>query len=224
MYYLYRHIRPDKNEPFYVGRGKHYSDGTIYRRAKSLKGRNNIWHSIVAKNNGIYEIDIIIDHVSYDEILKKEIEFINLYGKIIDHTGILCNLTDGGDGSIGLKHSEETKQKISTEKRNNLFYAEWLKSDEFKKLRIKSLKEIGFRGSLYGGHHKESSIQKMKELRRGGKNINAKRVINIVTGKIYSFVGEAAIEEGISRETLFKYLNPNNKRHNPTNLRYYGKL
>ena len=111
-YYIYRHIRPDKNVPFYIGRGANYADRSIYRRSKSLKGRNYIWKSIVAKNNNNYYIDIMYETDYLDEILKKEIEFISLYRKIIDNNGTLCNLTNGGDGSLGLKHTEETKNKM----------------------------------------------------------------------------------------------------------------
>lgn len=45
MAYVYRHIRLDKNEPFYIGIG---SDAT-YKRANTKKGRNEIWKRIVCK-------------------------------------------------------------------------------------------------------------------------------------------------------------------------------
>ena len=46
-YYLYRHIRLDKNEPFYIGIGtkeeRYKSFEMIYKRAFSKKKRNIIW-------------------------------------------------------------------------------------------------------------------------------------------------------------------------------------
>jgi hypothetical protein len=108
MAYVYRHIRLDKNEPFYIGIG---SDEK-YQRAdyKGLKGRNIYWHRIVGKTD--YEVEIILDELTYEESLKKEQEFIALYGRVNNNTGILCNLTDGGEGSKGLVVSEETREKL----------------------------------------------------------------------------------------------------------------
>jgi hypothetical protein len=106
MAYVYRHIRLDKNEPFYIGIG---SDN-VYKRANDKKGRNKIWYDIAAKTD--YEIEILFDNISWDDACKKEIEFISLYGKKVDG-GILSNITDGGEGTLGLKHKEETKQRLS---------------------------------------------------------------------------------------------------------------
>jgi hypothetical protein len=44
MAYLYRHIRLDKNVPFYIGIGK-YDDQ--FKRAYSVKNRNVYWNNIV---------------------------------------------------------------------------------------------------------------------------------------------------------------------------------
>lgn len=58
-YYLYRHIRPDKDEPFYIGVGtKSEKDmtaktiTTYYERAYSIHSHNKIWQDIVNKNSG----------------------------------------------------------------------------------------------------------------------------------------------------------------------------
>jgi len=109
MAYLYRHIRLDKNEPFYIGIG---SDNNYKRAFAKNKGdRNKIWHDIVAKTN--YEVEILLDNLTYNEVLEKEKEFIKFYGRIDKHTGSLSNLTDGGEGVLGIIHSEETKRKLS---------------------------------------------------------------------------------------------------------------
>jgi hypothetical protein len=113
MAYVYRHIRVDKNEPFYIGIG---SD-SIYRRAKTRDGRNKIWKGIVKRSN--FEVDILFDDISFDEAKQKEIEFISLYGRIDKGTGTLCNLTDGGEGMLGAIVSEETRLKRSIANKGN---------------------------------------------------------------------------------------------------------
>ena len=50
---------------------------------------------------------------NYEFIKQKEIEFIKLYGRKNLVTGILANLTDCGDGTIGIEFSQERKDKIS---------------------------------------------------------------------------------------------------------------
>jgi len=48
MAYLYRHIRLDKNVPFYVGVG---NDTRNYRRANDSVLRNKLWKNIVSKTS-----------------------------------------------------------------------------------------------------------------------------------------------------------------------------
>lgn len=106
MTYVYRHIRLDKNEPFYIGIGT----DTNYKRAYSKSSRNIFWQRVV--NVTDYEVEILMDNLTKDIAKQKEIEFISLYGKKINKTGSLVNISDGGEGNAGGKHTEEAKKKI----------------------------------------------------------------------------------------------------------------
>jgi hypothetical protein len=109
MAYIYRHIRLDKNEPFYIGIGK--DDLKEFKRAHhSGNKRNKIWKAITSKTG--YIVEILFDDLSWEEAKLKEIEFIKLYGRINKGNGILSNMTDGGDGSLGCTPSPETIAKI----------------------------------------------------------------------------------------------------------------
>ena len=99
-YYLYRHIRLDTNEVFYVGIGtKNITNyiKTKYYRAFDLRNRNKFWKAITAKTE--YEVEIMLESDDYEFIKQKEIEFIALYGRRDLDKGTLVNLTDGGDGN-----------------------------------------------------------------------------------------------------------------------------
>lgn len=74
MAYLYRHIRLDKNEPFYIGIGSDCN----FQRAYDKNSRNKYWNNISA--NG-YEVEILINDISWEEACIKEKEFISLYGR-----------------------------------------------------------------------------------------------------------------------------------------------
>ena len=114
-FFIYRHIRLDKNEPFYIGIGtknltrKSYKK--IYWRAFSHEKRNIFWKRIVAKTD--YEIEYLCESEDYSFMLKKEIEFIKLHGRRDLGLGTLTNLTDGGEGTTGIKHTQEYKDNQS---------------------------------------------------------------------------------------------------------------
>lgn len=107
MPYVYRHIRLDKNEPFYIGIG---SDMT-FKRAKEKSRRSQLWNKIIAKTD--YEVEILVDDITFDYAKLKEIEFIKLYGRIDLGNGTLANLTDGGDGLINRIFTPEHRRKLS---------------------------------------------------------------------------------------------------------------
>lgn len=124
MAYVYRHIRLDKNTPFYIGIGS--DEAGYYKRAFSKSNRNSYWHNVINKTP--YEIEILFDSMSWEDACKKEIEFINLYGRIDMGNGVLVNMSNGGEGvsgwsveskekqkksMVGFKVTEETRRKLS---------------------------------------------------------------------------------------------------------------
>lgn len=131
MYYLYRHIRVDKNEVFYIGIGT----GDRY---KSKFSRNRYWKFIT--NQTKWKAEIVIENITREEAEQKEKEFILLYGRKDLKTGTLCNLTDGGTGGLGLKHTEESKNKMKGRIPINKNKSKW----DNKKEEIKNLLTMGY--------------------------------------------------------------------------------
>lgn len=109
MAYVYTHTRIDTNEVFYVGIGsdKHFS------RSKDSNNRNKFWKNIVSKTE--YVIDIVNKNISKQEAADIEKLLIIQYGRRIDKSGSLCNISSGGEfGSYGVKRSEEYKKNLSS--------------------------------------------------------------------------------------------------------------
>ena len=113
-YYTYQHIRKDKNEVFYIGIGTRSNQDlkyNTYTRAKCIHTDNSIWLKIIAKAEWYYEI--IFESDSRLEVEQKEIELIKKYGRKINNSGTLANMTLGGESNLGYIHTLESRKKIS---------------------------------------------------------------------------------------------------------------
>lgn len=115
MSYIYQHIRLDNNQIFYIGiGGEDNSPSTNYGRAYSHNSRNKHWHNIVNKVG--FKVEILFENLNWEDACLKEIEFIKQYGRMDLKTGILVNMTEGGEGVPN--PSEETRKKKSNSIKN----------------------------------------------------------------------------------------------------------
>jgi len=104
MIVLYKHIRKDTNQVFYIGIGNE-------KRAYITKGRNKHWYNVVNKHG--YIVEIIQENLDWASACKEEIKLIKKYGRKDLGNGTLVNMTDGGDGILGIIRNKETCKKIS---------------------------------------------------------------------------------------------------------------
>lgn len=136
-HYLYRHIRLDTGQVFYVGIGTKNSNSKnnkfAYARAHKKCDRSLFWKRITNKTD--YEVEIMLESDDYDFIKQKELEFISLYGRMDLNRGSLCNLTDGGDGILGARKPEDSiklcKKTYQYDLEGN-FIREWNSRKEIK--------------------------------------------------------------------------------------------
>lgn len=168
-YYLYRHIRLDTNDVFYIGIGtkinkEFYSNHKQeFYRAYRKSDRNNFWNNIVNKTE--YEIEIILESDNYEFVKEKEIEFIKLYGKKISNNGTLVNITDGGEGVSGTIISKEHRKKISDANKEKIPWNKNMKMSEEHK-RILSEAHLGIGNKIKGKSYEEVyGIERAKEIK-----------------------------------------------------------
>lgn len=210
MAYVYRHIRLDKNEPFYVGIG----NDEDYKRSKIKANRSIYWKNIT--NKTVHEVEILLGNLTWEQACQKEIEFILLYGRKDLSTGTLVNMTNGGEGTPGIKRSEEYKLKLSERQKDGKAY--W-----------------------FGKNHSEETLQKMSEIKKGklpsqetkeklrlastgsknawfGKHTAvSKKVIDTNTNIVYESIADCIKHTGYKK--LYEKLSE--KRKNNTSIKHY---
>ncbi len=97
VYYTYAYLRED-GTPYYIGKGNG-------KRAYDRR-RHNAY--VPSKNRILFLKKNLIE----EEAFKHERYMIAVFGRKDLGTGILYNLTDGGDGPAGYRHTEESRQKM----------------------------------------------------------------------------------------------------------------
>lgn len=248
MGYVYRHVRLDKNEVFYVGLS--LLDDPQYKRAYSRGDRRNQhWKNII--NTTPYRVDIIMDDLTVEETYEKEKEFIKLYGRKDLGLGTLVNFTDGGEGSLGHVRSEEGKEKIrermmgennpmfggnfSEEHRRKLSEAQTGKvrhSEEYKRnMSERQMGELnhnyGKRGELspnFGRKATKELKERFSKMRKGKRmgidNPKSRLVLDMYTGIFYYSASEAHRELSLKKivQTFTAMLN--GKCRNKTTCKY----
>lgn len=140
MAIVYKHIRRDTNEVFYIGIGSNK------QRASQTNSRNPLWHNIVNKTE--YDIEIIAEDITIEEAKEIEISLISEFGRYDLGKGSLVNMTDGGDGQFNPSQSTIDKCRnaaIQQHKDNKYDYTStnyaYKSTQEYKDKVSKSVKE-----------------------------------------------------------------------------------
>ena len=129
IYYVYSYVRED-GSPYYIGKGK---GNRVYGH-----------HGKIPVPKDKSKIIFVFEELSEEDSHKLECQLIKYHGRKDLNTGILRNLTDGGEGTSGIirsgewiqkrsgsnnhffgkKHTTESKQKIKNARSNQIFTEE----------------------------------------------------------------------------------------------------
>ena len=161
------------------------------KRAYQKNPRSDFWKRVVSIHG--YEVQILKSDLTWEDACELEILLISWYGRRNLNTGTLVNMTEGGDGSVGYSPSEESRRRKS-EKMKGV-----PKSEKARKNMNKS--KIG------------KSIS--EEHRLKCKLSNAKKVIDIKTGEIYTSVQDLIKISNFTSAQLYDRLNGRLKNNTP---------
>jgi hypothetical protein len=180
MAIVYRHRRLDKNEVFYVGIGKKES------RAFDMVNRNHIWKGI--KSRSEVDVEIVASDLSWELACELEQLMISEYGRIDLHTGSLANLTDGGEGTLGVKQSQESIAKRVAKNTGR-------KNTEETKRKMSEARK----GIVFSAEH----IENLRKSHLGQKTVNGKMVVDLQTGFFYDSLRNGCLSVGVNYKAEF---------------------
>jgi hypothetical protein len=153
MYYTYAYLRED-GTPYYIGKGKGY---------RAYQGNRKSTNPPKDKS----KIILLKQNITEAEAFRHEIYMISIFGRRDNNSGILRNLTNGGEGTSGANnsgerngfykksHTEETKSKISKTKIGTKF------PEELKPLVSKRSKEMWKSGVFSTPEHRQKLSQSL---------------------------------------------------------------
>ena len=179
-YIVYMHVSPSNKR--YIGitgisvnqrwkNGNGYKTQQYFYRAIEKYGWDNFQHIIIAK--GLTE----------DEAKWLEVELIREWDTTNRDKGY--NISLGGGGAKGCKHTEEWKENIRKQNLGELnhFYGKTHTEETKRKI---SQKRMGMKPS-------EETREKFSKARKGKNNCNATKVICLSTMKCFDYIGEASL-------------------------------
>ena len=145
-YYTYAYLRED-GTPYYVGKG----------RGRRIDNPNTHYSGLPTKERRIY----LKQNLTEEEAFRHEKYMIAVLGRKDLGTGILRNLTDGGEGKSGWIMSEKTKEKIRKSNTGQI------RSDEAReKMSVAAKNRKSIHGMLGKTHTKETR-KKLSEIHKG---------------------------------------------------------
>jgi hypothetical protein len=201
-FYVYELHNPINNQPFYVGKGKNNRFTNHFTRKNKNSHKNNTISKIISLDRKVI-VKIVYRTNNEFDAFKKESELIYLYGRRDNSTGILTNLTNGGEGLSGYIPTPELRELwsvIRSGEKNGMYNkAHTIESkNKMTETRLKRYKS----GVIKPTIHTEEYKKKLAE--RTTKKVDEESIFRL-NGIGYS-VNEIVRETGINRDIVIRRL------------------
>lgn len=234
-YYIYRHRRLDTFGVFYVGLG---STPNLKRAYDDVR-RGSWWKRVVKKAG--YKVEILAEGLLKEEVIELEMFLIAEYGRRDLGTGILINLTSGGEGATdiseetrnkrskaltGKKHTEETLEKLRGGNAHAAKKVIDTKTKHIYSCLKEASSEIGLARTylsqmMRGMINNTSDLMFLADYEKGKqlkKDVRKRKVqvLDTSTNITYNSIREASKATGVPESSLYYYIS--GKRTNKTTL------
>lgn len=211
-FYVYEHWRPDLDVCFYVGKGNG-------RRANDMRRGRNRYHKFIQKKlssiGSAVEVRIVYSKLSEEDAFRYEVERIAFWRSV----GVeLANMTDGGEGPSGRKHTEEWKLENSKRNKGRKM------PDEAKAKIAKAL--VGNKNGL-GTKKSPEAIERTAAAHRGKKR-SAETVLKIISSKKgkpgHKWTEEQKLKSSLTQKGIKKSEETRAKMRKPKSEEHKAKL
>lgn len=157
-------------------------------------GSKTILHNAIRKyGEDVFNVELLASDIPNEDIRETEISFISKYHTFYSDGGY--NMTYGGGGVAGLKHSESTKSRISNSLKGHVFpesrnkkiseaHKHIVKDEKWRNAISKSRlgKYKGEDNPFYGKHHSDATKCRIREANSGSNieqlDLNSLEVLN----------------------------------------------
>ena len=202
---------------------------------KNVESYNSHFYKAIRKYGfNAFKWKVVLKDIPEDKLSKIEMKMI----KNLDTVKYGYNSTEGGEGSIGFKHSEESKRKMSKSSKGQFVSEETKKKlsemrkgkkkskEHIEKIRLSNIgKTSGEKHYLYGKKRSKDIVEKTKKTKR-------KAFFNpvIVFDKCENIVGEwdsvaECVESlGLLQSNVWKCLNGLRKMHRGYGFKYKREI
>jgi hypothetical protein len=167
IYYVYAYLRKD-GTPYYIGKGK---------------GRRHAAAHGVSVPKDKNRIAFLKENLSESEAFDLEKYYIQQYGRKDLGTGILRNLTDGGEGAAGAIRSDAFKENLSRARKGVPRTAETIQ-----RIKENTPAPTGEKNGMYGRKHSDATKELIRQKSLGRKY---SKETNIKKGKPLALNGRA---------------------------------
>jgi ribosomal protein S16 len=202
-FYVYEHWRTDRDECFYVGKGR-------AGRAYDMKTRNRHHKAIQAKvsrEGFAIEIRMVATGLAEGDAFALEIERIVFWRA---SGADLTNMTNGGEGTSGYHHSVEVRQKMSISQNKRLPRPPH-SNETKKKISLKKMNNSNMKGKHHSQRVKDilsnlgyKNIEKFKQFSHLGPKALSKKVICLDDGKVYESASAASREYAAAKSAIIE--------------------
>jgi hypothetical protein len=174
-YYTYAYLREDRT-PYYIGKGTGRRIYSTKRKVKAPKDKSRI---IFLKQN-----------LSEEEAFKHEEYMIAVFGRKDNGTGILRNLTDGGEGAS----NQGTPEQRSEAARKRMANMTLERRKEASKKRLANMPPGKLSESLKKAHGRKTPEQRSEAARKRMANMTLERRKEIARKRIANMTPEKRSE------------------------------
>lgn len=223
-YFVYE-LRDSRNTlPFYVGKSNRESRPLDHIReaiteSSGNKLKTNTINKIIRDDASIV-INFVFWSIHEKDTLAEEQRLIKFYGRRDIGTGPLVNLTDGGEGTSGYTHSNESKEKISNALRTRSIDVRKKAADKLKG------KPSGMTGKKHTDETKitiSTSVQNSESFKEAMNSRKCSGSDNSFYGKTHTETAKEAMSSW-KKENYKKENNPfYGKKHKPETIKSFSE-